>query len=209
MGEFNWGAWCNNSGEDLALGTECSSFPPERSTCCEIYARMFVCVCVGGGCQECERNVNGPTMELTSVHVRLWAEAGEAKPEVQGDSSEEERRKGEPQIQKERQRRRDSGSEVRKERKGGRELFIAVNVHKDCSEGYPTKKGQQRQVYLIWIKGWRQKRIHAREVPWLWSRGKREGDDCRRTGYFWDRIFAFSNYYLKVPPRLLWTLVSD
>lgn len=37
---------------------------------------------------------------------------------------------------------------------GGRnsELFIAVNgyaVHKDCCEGYPKEKGQQRQVSLI------------------------------------------------------------
>lgn len=40
------------------------------------------------------------------------------------------------------------GGEMRRGR--GSELFIAVNgyaVHKDCSEGYPKEKGQQRRGF--------------------------------------------------------------
>lgn len=43
----------------------------------------------------------------------------------------------------------EEASEVLGVGEGKRELFIAVNgyaVHKDCSEGYPKEKGQQRQV---------------------------------------------------------------
>lgn len=91
-----------------------------------------------------------PTAQAWSWHLRL---SGYKLELAKFTQQERGRRKGEPQIQKERKskRRRNSGSEVRKEGEGG-ELFIAVNgyaVHKDRSEGYPKEKGQQRQVYLI------------------------------------------------------------
>lgn len=53
---------------------------------------------------------------------------------------------------------RRGGGEVGEALGGGglrreRELFIAIVngyvVHKDCSEGYPKERGQQRQVYPI------------------------------------------------------------
>lgn len=93
--------------------------------------------------------------------VRLEAGAGEAQPEVHGDGSERERgrkegRKRGRESPRSRKRGRARGGVIVAVKPGRREWEGVIYscewvnaVHKDCSEGYPKKKGQQRWVYLI------------------------------------------------------------